>query len=449
MIKRNKWWVLFVTASAVGLVFLDNTVMPVSLPTIQKELSFSTSGSIWVVNSYLLTLVTLMMIGGKMYDILGTRTTYFLGLSFFGVGSVMSGLSFVNWWLILGRVVQGLGGALLVPTTAALFMTIFPAGQRARAIGINTGVSSIFLMLGPVVGGFLTQYLSWRYIFWINIPVVIFALIMTSWLFSAQKRKGSFHFVGALPLCIAVIALVVALMEGGNWGWGSPLIITLFALVIPLVLLFIFLSRRSQYPLIDFKIFTTPFFKSGNVVIFCVQMVLMITVFWAIYFQKALYYSPSQAGLLVLSAVSPVILLAPLGGYLSDRFGPRLPISLGFSLVIFSMLWLSLTVHNHSLATLLIGLPFFGAGIPLTFTPAFTTALHHVSPQKLGVASGFTTSVRQLAATIGIALMGALFFGILARTNSYPQAFVAISFLAAGFAFLGLCATLAFLRKAH
>ncbi len=446
---KNKWWILFVTVAAMGLVFLDNTVMPVSLPTIQRELGFSVAGSIWIVNSYLLTLVTLMLVGGRLYDIFGTRRTYLIGLSFFGIGSVISGLSVYNWWLILGRVVQGVGGALIVPTTAALFMKVFPPGQRARAIGINTGISSIFMMLGPVVGGFFTQYLSWRYIFWINIPVVIFGFIMTQKLLRSREKRGSFHFMGAIPLCIAVIALVVALMQGGSWGWGSPMIITLFALVIPLLVVFVIFSRRALHPLVDFNIFRARFFKSGPVTIFFVQMVLMITVYWAIYFQKALHYTPSQAGLLVISAVAFVIVLAPLGGYLSDRFGPRLPICLGFSSVIFSLLWLAFSAHNHTLTTLLIGLPFFGMGIPLTFSPAFTTALHYISQKKLGVASGVATSARQLAATVSIALMGAIFFGIYGQTQSYPQAFFAISLLAAGFALMGLLTALIFLRKPH
>lgn len=447
--KKGNWWVLFVTVAAVGLVFLDNTVMPVSLPTIQKQLSFSTTGIMWVVNSYLLTLVTLMLISGRLYDILGMRTTYFAGLLLFGAGSVISGLSMASWWLILGRVVQGIGGSLIVPTTTALFMTIFPPGERARAMGINTGISSIFMLLGPLVGGFLTQYLSWRYIFWINIPVVLFGLIMTLWLLPSREKKESFHFLGALPVSLAIIALVVALMQGESWGWDSTIVLTLFALIIPLLALFVYLSRRTRHPIIDFKIFRAPFFKSATLAIICVQLLLTVAVYWAIYFQKALNYSPFHAGLLVLATVAFVIFAAPLGGYLADKLGARVPITIGFSTIILSLLWLAFSSSNHTLTSLLIGLPFFGLGVPLIFSPAFTTALHHVTQEKLGVASGITTFFSQLAATTGIALMGALFFGTYARTESYPLAFTANALLGTVFALVGLLITFFLPRKPH
>ena len=343
MNKHNKWWVLLVTMAATGLVFLDNTIMPVSLPTIQREMNLSGTGLVWVVNSYLLTLMTLMIIGGKLYDLFGMRNTYFVGLTIFGLGSIIGGLSYATWSLIAGRVIQGAGGALLIPTTGALFIELFPAGKRARAIGINTGLSSIFMMLGPVVGGFLTEYLSWRFIFWVNLPIVIFGLAMVYWLLSpGEKKKGSFHFTGAITLSLAIVLFVVALMEGERWHWSSPLTLSFFAASIALLFTFILTSRRNDHPLLDLSIFKQPLFFHANLAIFITQFLLMVNVLWAIYFQNELNFSPARTGVLIVLASLPVLIFAPIGGYLADRFGFRLPMSLGFISLVFSLLWLTI-----------------------------------------------------------------------------------------------------------
>ncbi|NGX54270.1 MAG: Multidrug resistance protein Stp [Chlamydiae bacterium] len=439
MNRYNKWWVLLVTMAATGLVFLDNTIMPVSLPTIQRQMNFSGIGLVWVVNSYLLALMTLMIIGGKLYDLFGMRNTYFAGLIIFGLGSILGGFSYTTWSLIAGRVIQGAGGALLIPTTGALFIELFPPGQRARAIGINTGISSIFLMLGPVVGGFLTEYLGWRFIFWVNLPIVVFGIIMVYCLLSPGKRKKeSFHFTGAITLSLAIVFFVVALMEGERWHWGSPLTLSVFAASLVLLFIFILTSRRQEHPLLDLSVFKQPLFFNANLAIFITQFLLMATVLWAIYFQNELHFTPAGAGVMIVLASVPVLIFAPIGGYLADRFGFRLPMSLGFLCLIFSLLWLTIFSSQGTIAILLPGLIPFGCGVTMILSPGFAAALSHVSPEKLGSASGMTTSLRQLAATVGIALMSGIYYTVYANTQSFQTAFKVVSLFAAGLSFLGL-----------
>lgn len=438
--KKN-WSILFVTTSATALVFLDQTIMPVALAEIQRSLGFNDVGLAWVVNTYLLTLMSLLLIGGRLADLLGKKRIYLIGLSLFGAASILGALSFSKVTLLVARALQGAGASLMLPTTAAVLIDTFPPEQRARAIGINTGISAIFLALGPILGGVLTQYFSWRLIFWINIPIVIFSITMCSLLIKIERviKEESFHFLGAFLVLASVCTLVVALMEGSEWGWGSwPILLFLFGSPC-LALFFVGSSLKEKYPLIDFHVFKDRYFSGATLSIFLIQMMIAVTIFWAIYFQNHLGFSPVKTGLTIFSATLPVLIAAPLAGFLADRFGAKLPMTIGFSLVIFGLGWTGYTGLNNSAPFLLPGLLAFGLGIPMIFSPAIALALSHVPSHKLGASSGITNAARQLAATIGLALMTACFYSISEKTDQ-ATAFTAICLLAAFFAISGLLA---------
>lgn len=437
--KKNKWWVFLVTTSGTSVVFLDNTVMPVALPTIQKELLFTPLSLVWVVNSYLLSLTSLLLIGGRLCDLFGKRALFVAGLSLFGLGSAISGMSMTQWWMIMGRVVQGAGGALVVPATSALLISTFPLGERAKAIGINTGISSIFLILGPAVGGFFTEYLSWRGIFYLNLPLVGFGIGMAFFILHPGKRKKeTFHFVGALTMLCAVITLVVGLMQGNEWGWNNPAVLILLLVSPIFFVLFWWISTHTKHPLIDFNFFKNRLFTVSNIFIFLTQVIVMVTVLWAIYFQNQLNYSPAQTGLIIFIAVFPVFLMAPFGGYVGDRYGPRLPLLIGYCLLTFALFWLLSTASTKSVGLLLPGLLCFGGGIPMILSPTIAMALSQVSSDKLGAASGITTETRQLASTVGIAVLTTIYHTTLHATGSNAKAFSSISLLAGILAAIGL-----------
>lgn len=436
--KKNKWWTLLVTTSGTSLVFLDNTVMPVALPTIQGELGFSAVSLVWVVNAYLLSLTSLLLIGGRLSDIFGKRTLFVMGLSLFGLGSILSGFGMTRWALVLGRVVQGAGGALTVPTTSALLISIFPEGQRAKVIGINTGISSIFLILGPALGGLLTQYLSWRWIFFLNIPLVIFGITIAFLILKGEEKpREGFHFSGALVLMGAIVALVVGLMQANEWGWKSYKTLTLVGSSPFLFGLFYWISTHTKHPLIDFSLFKKRLYTMANLALFLVQVVIMVTVLWAIYFQKQLNYGPAKTGLIIFIAAFPVFMMAPLAGYISDRIGPKKPMLIGFAILTFGLFWLMFTANTTSLPILLPGLFSFGTGIPLIMSPAVALALSQSPPPKLGVASGISIAVRQLASTFGIAFLTAISHSTLVKTGSHVAAFAAISVVAGWFSLMG------------
>ncbi|MCC5831536.1 MAG: MFS transporter [Chlamydiales bacterium] len=437
--KKNKWWVFLVTTSGTSVVFLDNTVMPVALPTIQKQLMFTPLSLVWVVNSYLLSLTSLLLIGGRLCDLFGKRSLFVAGLSLFGFGSAMSGASMTQWWMILGRVIQGAGGALVVPATSALLISTFPLGERAKAIGINTGISSIFLILGPAVGGFFTEYLSWRGIFYLNLPLVGFGIAMAFLILHPGKRKKeSFHFIGAFMMLCGVVSLVVGLMQGNEWGWNNPAVLTLLVVSPIFFFLFWWISTHTPHPLIDFNFFKSRLFTVANVFIFLTQSIIMVTVLWAIYFQNQLDYTPAQTGLVIFIAVLPVFLMAPFGGYIGDRFGPRLPLLIGYCLLTFSLFWLLFTAQSETVGVLLPGLLTFGGGIPMILSPTIAMGLSQISSEKLGAASGITTETRQLASTVGIAFMTTIYHSTVQKTGSNSLAFSAISLAAGLLAAIGL-----------
>jgi EmrB/QacA subfamily drug resistance transporter len=444
----NNWKILFVTTSATSLIFLDNTIMPVALPTIQKEFALSENALVWIVNSYLLALTALMMIGGRLYDLFGMRRIYYWGLAIFTLGSIAGGISTYNWMLLSGRILQGVGGALIVPTTGAILINVFDKNNRAKALGTNTGISAIFLILGPAIGGFLTEYADWRYIFWINLPVLLFGFIMTGILLpKGQKKAESFHMLGAVPLALTAIGLVVPLMEGQKWGWLSPISVAFFSGAFFCLLLFIWASRRTAYPIVDATVFRKPFFMGSTIAIFLTQFLLMVTVFWAIYFQNVLNYSPVETGFIIMSATLPVAILAPLGGYFTDRYGAKWPMLVGFFLLAAAMVWFAFVAYDRNILRLIPGLLGFGCGIPMILSPAFVTAMSRMPASKLGTASSFTTTLRQLGSTLGVAVMSAIYYTFQKNMGPYV-AYKITSLISAGIAMIGFAVTWMTLKRA-
>lgn len=445
-----KWKVLFITIASTALVFLDSTVVPVALPTIQRELNFSDVGGMWIVNVYLLALVSLLLVGGRLIDLFGRRTLFQIGFLLFFIGSLGGGFSIGATSLIISRFVQGLGGALLLPATGSLLIASFPLNKRARAIGINSGISSLFLIIGPVIGGALTAYVNWRAIFLINIPVVLFGFIMARQILVKEARKeGTFHFLGALLLSCALTCLVTALMEGPLLGWTTFSIFALFGGFLFFFALFLLATYRTATPLIDKALFASPLFRGALMCISLTQLAIIVTVQWAVYFQEGLKFTPMETGGLILMATLPVLFIAPLGGVIADKFGARPPILAGFVILALSLLALSVTAHEEPSLALYPSLLAFGTGVAAIFSPAFAAAMTDITPTHLGIAASILTTSRQLAATLGIAATTALSQSIYLSTHSRDQAFFATLYLSASFALLGFFAALFFLKRKH
>nr|MCH9703930.1 MFS transporter [Chlamydiota bacterium] len=411
--NKSKWWILFVTTTATSLFLLDSTLIPVALPTIAQQLHFSDVGMMWVINAYLLALSAFLLVGGKLCEILGFRVMFNVGLALFGIGALFAGCSSSASMLIFSRVLQGIGSACAFPATAALLVSSFPDNERARALGIDTGIASLFMILGPLLGGVMAQYLSWRYIFFFSIPLVIFGLAMSFWLVRRTKiQQHNFPLLPSLLMMVGVVSLIIGLMEGNTLGWGHSWVLFLTILGPIFMVMFIITSLAQRDPLADFTLFKNPLYLGAVLCRFVAYFIVAGTALWVIYFEKILSYSPSEIGIFVVAAALPVIALAPIAGYFVDRFGYRGPLIGGFTFLLAGLLWLCFVAHTGNLMIFLPGLCAFGMSLPFVMAPTLGLGIAAAPKEQLGSAAGMMMSVRQLASTMGVAVMTAAYWAV-------------------------------------
>jgi EmrB/QacA subfamily drug resistance transporter len=409
--EKRKWWILSAMTASLSMIFIDITVLPVTLPTLNRELNFSLLSFQWIINIYTLALTIFAMAGGRLAHLLGLKSAFCLGITIFAIASAFCGLSNFPTEMIIARAFQGIGASMMIPSQQAIMLATFPPHQRGKALGFYVSASSIFLAIGPFVGGSLTQYLSWRYIFWINLPIAAFGLIFTQFVVPSFKRvRESFDWKGFFILGAGVSSLMVGIMQTPILGWESPYTLLLLAFGIAMIAYLWFSEAKHPHPLFDISLMRKRSFIAGSLTTFCNAFLIMITVHWAIFFQEVLKYTPSQAGSLSSFSTLPVLFFAPIAGYLVDRYGPRLPVSLGFGILIVSLSLFLAVIMHHILWAFLISLFLFGMNMSLIFTPSYLSIMHDVDPEKRGIASGMNTTLRQFGSTLGLAVFGTVFY---------------------------------------
>lgn len=410
MFQKHKWWGLLALMPSIAMTFADQSILPVALPKIQEMLGATNIELQWSVNSYLLATAVLVLVGGKLGDRLGHRFAFSLGILIFAIASLLCGLSPNLTFLIAARALQGVGAALMYPASTALLSGLFPPSERGRATGIVVSAGSVFLIMGPLLGGYLTQSFSWRWIFWVNIPLAAIGLwLIYLFIPPSPKGKEKIDLPGFLLFTVGSTALVTAIMEGREWGWLSYKTMVLLTLTFFCSALLVWREKWAKHPFLDLKLFLHPVYRAINISVFSTQFIMMITVFWSIYFQKVLDYTPLGAGTITFASSLPVLFMAPAAGFLADRFGSKLPIAIGFLLLIFSFFWLSV-FGASPIGTMIYGLLAFGVGIPFILTPSYSAAMGTVAPTKRGIAFGTLATVRSLAASLGVAAIGSLIY---------------------------------------
>jgi EmrB/QacA subfamily drug resistance transporter len=395
---------------ALSMVLIDETAVSVALPTIQRDLHMSPSGLPWVVNSYLLTLACCVAVGGRLGELLGQARMFRIGAVAFVAASAGCGLAGSGAWLIAARAVQGLAAAAMLPASGAIVINAFGAGERGRAMGTYAGISMISLALGPLLGGLLTQGITWRAVFWINLPVGLAMLALAQSALPADdpERGAAMDWPGAATLVPGLVGIVLALMQSAQWGWASPATIALLGGGAALLATFIVTEARRSSPLVQLKLFASRNFSAGTTVLGCVQFALTgLTVFGAIYVQEILGFGPISAGLALLPVVLPVMLLSPAAGRAYDRFGPRALVATGAALLGMGTIWTAGLLGMFRYAWLLPGLVLTGIGIALVMTPVSTDALNTAPSTCRGQALGVIQTLRHMGGTVGLAIMGA------------------------------------------
>ena len=429
--ENSKWWTLGAMCFALFMIMLDNTVVNVALPSIQRDLHASLASLEWTVNAYTLTFAVLLVTGGRLGDIFGRRRMFLFGVVVFGLSSLMIGFSPNDTWLVAFRAVQGIGAAFMMPGTLSIITQSFPPEQRGTAIGTWAGVSALALAIGPVVGGFLTEDVSWRAIFFINPPIAVGAVAVT--LFAARESRDetvdrTVDFAGIASLTIGLTALVLALVESNSWGWGSAQIISLLVLAVIGLTGFVMIERRVRVPMVDFAFFRSRTSLGANIVAFLISFAMFAQFFFlTLYLQNVLHYSPLETGLRFLPSTMVIIVVAPLAGRLADRVGSRPLMTLGLVIVAGAMFIESRVTMHSGYGLLLPGFVLMGLGMGLVMSPMSTAAMNAVDRSKAGAASGVLSMNRMVGSTFGVAVMGALVtaIGRSEINSSLPNATVA------------------------
>jgi EmrB/QacA subfamily drug resistance transporter len=410
---NRKWWTLAAMCFALFMIMLDNTVVNVALPSIQRDLHASISSLEWTVNAYTLTFAVLLVTGGRLGDIFGRRTMFLFGVVVFATSSALIGFAPNQELLVSGRAIQGVGAAFMMPGTLSIISDAFPPAERGRAIGTWAGVSALALAIGPVLGGALTEYVSWRAIFFLNLPVAAGAVAVT--LFAARNSRDetvnrSIDFPGIAAISVGLTGLILALIEGNQWGWGSGRIIGLLAAATVGLIAFALIETHRRAPMVDFSFFRSRTFLGANLVAVVISFAMMAQFFFlALYMQNILDFSALQAGVRFLPSTLMIVAVAPLAGRLSDRIGPKPPIVAGLSLLALSLFMQSQISDTSGYGTLLPAFIVMGVGIALTMSPMSTAAMNAVEVTKAGVASGTLSMSRMVGASLGVAVTGALF----------------------------------------
>jgi len=364
---------------ALFMIMLDNTVVNVALPSIQRDFEIGVSELEWIVNAYALTFAVLMLTGGKLADLFGRRLIFVVGLAVFTLSSLACGLATSSQVLIGARTVQGVGAALMNPATLSIISATFPPRQRGLAIGIWAGVSAMALAIGPLVGGLLTQHVDWSWIFFINIPVGLLA-IAASYAFIRESRDTSeeqrLDLPGLLSSGIALFALTFALIEGASYGWSSGRILGLFALSAVGLVAFVWLELRQRVPMLDLSLFRNSTFAGANAVALLVFLAMFgVFFFVSLYLQNILGYSAVQAGATFLPMTLLVMLVAPVAGKLADRFGSRWLMAAGMTLVSLSLALFSRLGLDHGVLFEHVPTPVARAFEPAHHPPDVNVAL--------------------------------------------------------------------------
>lgn len=402
----KKWLGLIAVIPGIAMAFMDQSILPVALPVIQKQFQASSVALQWSVNAYLLSIAIFVLAGGKIGDQIGHRKTFLIGISIFVFFSALCGISPNIETLVAARTFQGLGAALMYPAQTALLASLFPPQERGRANGFIVSIGSLFLIAGPMIGGYLTESLTWRWIFYINVPIAVIGIILALWFLPcSHPGKGKIDTLGFIYFAICSTTATIFFMQVQEWGFLSPKSLICVVAAILFLCLTIIRESKAAHPFLDLSLFKQPVYSAININIFFTQFILMIVVFRTIYIEEVLGFSPTQTGLITSVSSLPVFFFSFIGGYLTDKVNPKLPIALGYILLVFSFFWLAI-FSTPTLPGLFLALLAFGIGIPLVFTPSYTTAMSAVPPQKMGLAFGMVSTLRNLAATIGLALIG-------------------------------------------
>jgi EmrB/QacA subfamily drug resistance transporter len=403
---------LLTVCVATFMLLLDITIVNVALPAIEKALNASFSDLQWVVDAYALALATCVLTAGALADLYGRRRIFVIGIVLFTIASAACGVANDPLFLIIARGLQGIGGAAMFATALALISQEFHGKERGTAFGIWGATIGLAVAIGPLVGGMLTSWLSWRWIFLVNIPIGIaaVALALTKLRESSDPEHSRLDPIGLATLTSGLFCLILALIEGNSRGWSSGLIIGLFVAAAVLLTAFVIAEAAQETSMIDLTLFRRPAFVGAQITAFAISSTLFaMFLYLTLYMQDVLRLTPLQTGVRFLPLSFVSFVAAPLAGRLSARVPIRLLLGFGLALCAASLWLMSGITVDSGWTTLLAGFVVGGVGIGFVNAPLATTAVSTVRQERAGMASGLNNTFRQLGIATGIAALGAIF----------------------------------------
>jgi EmrB/QacA subfamily drug resistance transporter len=398
---------------AVSMTFIDQTIVAIAVPQIQRELGLTSTGVQWAVNAYLLALASFFAFGGRLADTFGHKKMVVLGVLVFAGSSAMCGLtptgSLAEAWIVTFRVAQGIGGAIMFPAALAIVVQTFALRERGRALALFFGIAGGLTAIGPILGGYLTQW-TWRAIFWVNIPVAIIALVLILVSNpSTSYRSARMDYRGLVLIVVGVGLSVFGFQQSAIWGWSNPVTWLCIAVGVVLLVTFYSVEKRQSSPLMEMSIFKIPAFRVENMVLGVAMLAFVPLFFFASeYAQISLNDTASQTGLYILYFFIGFAISSQIGGRMLDRIGAKRPVVLGCTVAAVGLgLWAG-KVTQLALGPQVWYIVIAGAGMGMMLTPASTDAVNRASRYAYGEATGITQTVRNYSASLGLAILGTI-----------------------------------------
>jgi EmrB/QacA subfamily drug resistance transporter len=458
----NRWKALTIVCAAFFMTVLDVSIVNVALPSIGKALHFSEQNLQWVITAYAITFGGFLLLGGRAADLLGRRRVFYVGVMLFTLASFFCGLAWSESVLIGARAVQGLGAAIISPAALSIVTTSFAEGpERNKALGIWGAIGGSGAAVGVLAGGVLTKYLGWQWIFFVNVPVGVLALVLAP-RFVRESRSDRPHkpdVAGAVTITAGIALLVYGVSQAPQDGWTSGSTIVRLAIAVLLLIAFLVLETRSDDPLVPFRIFRVRTVAGANIAGLLLGAVVFANFFLlTLFVQQVLHWSALKAGLTFITTAGTAILWAGLAQALVTKISAKAVMSAGFVAMIAGLVWYSqLPVHASYASDLLPGYLLIGFALPFTFIPVSIAALAGVEHHEAGLASGLINTAQQVGGALGVAVTSSVLLThsnhLLKQGKPFPNAFTSGAqwafWVAVGVAAAGLLATLVLIRDAE
>ena len=410
-IHARRWWTLGVLCFSLLIIGMDNTILNVALPTIQRELGATGSQLQWIVDAYTIVYASILLTTGALGDRFGRKGALSVGLVVFGLGSVSSAFATSAGALIAFRAVAGIGGALIMPATLSILTNVFPANERSRAIGIWAGVSGIGIVAGPLAGGWLLEHFWWGSVFLINVPIVLIALAAGRVLVptSRDPKAPRLDLIGTLLATTGLGALLYGIIEAPAMGWGATTVLAAFALGLIGLVGFVAWEAHTDHPMLEISFFRNPRFSAANIAVTLVFFAMFGSLYFLTqYLQYVLGYSAMTAGAALIPLALMMMVAAPNSARLTARFGTKLVVASGLAIVAGALALLSQAQVSSSYEFIAVVLGLLGLGMSIAMAPATESIMGSLPKEKAGIGSAMNDTTRQVGGALGVAVLGSI-----------------------------------------